>query len=72
MKAYILLSFGVGKIPDGVQFCKQIPGVIEVKALWGVFDAVAKVDAVSLETVVHKMREFGGLLSTFCLPIRDD
>lgn len=72
MKAYILLAFGVGQIPDGVKFCSSIPGVIEVTMLWGVFDAIAKVDADSLEPVVHQIREFGGLLSTQCLPIKDD
>lgn len=76
MKAYILLSFGVGKIPDGVRFCKEIPGVLEVNETWGVFDAIAKVEGESTslirDNILYKMREFGGLLSTICLPIKDD
>jgi hypothetical protein len=71
MKAYILLCFGVGQTRKGVNFCSGIPGVLEVKATWGLYDAVAKVDSPSTGQIIVEMRKFEGLLSTFCLPIVD-
>ena len=72
-KAYVLLSFARGQEPQGVAFCSKIPGVNEIVQTWGVWDAVAKVEAENVTSIrtqiIERMREFGGLMGTMCLPI---
>lgn len=72
MQAYILLCFRVGQIPNGVKFCSKIPGVIKIEPVFGVYDAVARVDVESLDNLIQRFKGFAGLIKTFCLPIKDD
>ncbi|HZY70759.1 MAG TPA: Lrp/AsnC ligand binding domain-containing protein [Thermoplasmata archaeon] len=65
---YLLIECEVGRLDDAMRRLKGISNVVEVEAVTGPFDLIAKIQAErineALDTVVHKIRRVPGIKST--------
>jgi DNA-binding Lrp family transcriptional regulator len=65
---FLLVETEVGRLDEVLRKLRAVPGVIEVQAVTGPFDLIAKVEAPhinqALDTVVHRIRKIPGIKST--------
>lgn len=68
VNAMVLTRFAVGKEKEAMEEIKKIPGVIEVKTVFGAWDAVILVEADGLkelaDVVVDRIRCTDGVIGT--------
>jgi DNA-binding Lrp family transcriptional regulator len=72
--AYILINYGIGKKKneqDAVNRLKNVPGVVEVNLVNGVYDIVVKITSDALdslkETITRNIRTIDIIRSTMTL-----
>lgn len=68
--AYVLLVTEVGKEYEVVQELKKIKGMQEVKAVYGEFDIVSRIEGVDLKALdeaVTKLRKIPSVIRTVTL-----
>lgn len=68
--SYVLLVTEVGKEYEVVQELKKIKGVEEVKAVYGEFDIVSRIEGADLKAMdeaVTKLRKIPGVIRTVTL-----
>jgi DNA-binding Lrp family transcriptional regulator len=65
---YLLVETEVGRLEEVMRRLRAVPHVVEVEAVTGPFDLIAKIQAdhinEALDIVVHKIRRIAGVQST--------
>lgn len=65
---YLLVETDVGKLEEVLRRVRAVPGVTEVQAVTGPFDAIVKIEAPqinqALDVVVHRIRRVPGIKAT--------
>ncbi|MGD2200720.1 MAG: Lrp/AsnC ligand binding domain-containing protein [Candidatus Bathyarchaeota archaeon] len=51
MKAFVLINTELGQEASVVESLSHVPGVIDVHALYGIYDVIAQVEAESMDKV---------------------
>ncbi len=75
-KAFVLINTEMGKEEDVLKQLRQIPGVKEAYAIYGVYDVIAKVEADTLEavkeTISSRIRRMDYVKSTLSMIVVGD
>lgn len=71
-EAYVLVNCDLGTEDGVIKELKSIPGVSEVKGVFGVYDVIAKVNAPSegdIKKAIAKVRSMGGIKSSLTMMV---
>ena len=76
MKAYVLIDIRTGEIREAVQQLRRIDGVVDAYMTFGIYDAIAVVEAKDLNEMGRIMsssiQPIPGVLETItCLAVED-
>jgi DNA-binding Lrp family transcriptional regulator len=76
MIAYVLINTELGAIPEVIQTVRKIEEVKEAYSVFGVYDIITKVEAVSLhqlkKIVTQKIRCINQVRSTLTMIVMDE
>jgi len=74
-KAFVLMNAELGSEDSIVNELKKLEGVKEVYQVYGVYDIVAQVEAITMErvkeTITWKLRKLNGVKSTLTMIVMD-
>ena len=76
MKAYVLIDIRTGEIREAVQQLRRLEGVVEAYMTFGIYDAIAVVEANDLtemgRIMSSKIQPIPGVIETItCLAVED-
>lgn len=71
MKAFVLINTELGQEATVVESLEHVPGIIDVQALYGIYDVIAEVEADSMdkvkEIVFNNIRRLESVKTTITL-----
>ncbi len=75
VSAVVLVSTNIGEAKQVLQNIKQMEGVEEAHALWGIYDLIVKIKANSIDRLKDLiklgLRQFAGVSNVLTLMIAD-
>ncbi|MBD3190922.1 MAG: Lrp/AsnC family transcriptional regulator [Candidatus Heimdallarchaeota archaeon] len=75
-KAYVLINSEIGGEQEVVEQLKELPEVVEVSVVYGVYDVIVKLEAETMETlkelITSKVRHLNKVRSTMTMIASSD